>query len=64
LETRRQLVRRLGLAALAGLLSWPAMRRASADRPPQGPPAPDLELVDGWVLRADDRTAPVPNRNR
>jgi hypothetical protein len=64
LETRRQLVQRLGLAALAGLLSWPAMRRASADRPPRGASAPDLELVDGWVLRADDRTAPVPNRNR
>lgn len=61
METRRALFRRFGLAALAALLSLPALR-ASASEPVR--PSSELDLVDGWVLRADDRTAPVPNRNR
>lgn len=56
LETRRALFRRLGLAAVAALLSVPAVRPSGAAEGPRRDAAkPDLDLVDGWVLRADDR---------
>ena len=56
METRRALFRRLGLAAVAALLSVPALRPSGAGEALRRDPAkPDLDLVDGWVLRADDR---------
>jgi hypothetical protein len=57
LQTRRALFRRLGLAALAVVLSLPALRTSGAE-PARASSAPDLDLVDGWVLRADDRPSP------
>jgi hypothetical protein len=57
LETRRALFRRLGSAAVAGLLSLPALRPSAAGHAPAAS-EPELDVIDGWVLRADDRPSP------